>query len=463
MKMKDYSRRNDVIHEEVLLPAHAPPEYRNREVLWNSVEGNEKRFDAQYARRIVAALPRELSQRDYIDLMRAFCQDNFVSKGMCCDLAIHDDGKGNPHAHIMLTMRGIDENGKWMPNSKMVYELDGNGNRIKLSSGNYKSHKENTVDWNDRRYAEIWRHNWELINNRFLEWNGRSERLDMRSYKRQGKDKVPTVHMGGAALGMERKGVRTFLGSLNSDIKKANEEKTVIRRSLKGLVQTFLELNNELKEAEEDEKRNSLTGALLEYMDIRREKRRDWTVKGQNTGTAKDLNEISSFIAFIQAMGLTDMKKFREYTDELLPKDEGLQRKIKNNERRIREINNILDSFQTVKDYGDIHNKYQKIYWKRNKEKYRLEHEEELDAYDKADRYLRARYPELKIPVKKLKAELEELTEADISLENERKVMASEVDKVKKIRQILKKMRSEIFGNIEDRTDDAPRTASDRR
>ena len=80
-----------------------------------------------------------------------------------------------------LTMRAMDEHGKWLPKSRKVYDLDENGERIKLPSGRWKSHKEDTVDWNDQKYCEIWRHEWEVIQNRYLEANDRPERVDLRS------------------------------------------------------------------------------------------------------------------------------------------------------------------------------------------------------------------------------------------------------------------------------------------
>ena len=122
----------------------------------------------------------------HADLIRDYCREFFVSKGMIADFAIHDKGNGNPHAHILLTMRAMDENGKWLPKSRKVYDLDENGERIRLPSGSWKSHKEDTVDWNDQKYGEIWRQGWAATANRYLEANGRPERLDLRSYERQG-------------------------------------------------------------------------------------------------------------------------------------------------------------------------------------------------------------------------------------------------------------------------------------
>ena len=103
----------------------------------------------------------------------------------------------------------MDGKGRWLPKSRKVYDLDENGERIRLPSGRWKSHKENTVDWNDRKYAEIWRQGWADTANRYLEANDRPERLDLRSYARQGIDQIPTVHMGPAACQMEKKGIQT--------------------------------------------------------------------------------------------------------------------------------------------------------------------------------------------------------------------------------------------------------------
>ena len=94
----DYTRKGGIVHAEIMLPAHAPPEFADRSILWNSVEQIEKARDSQLAREIEAALPRELSGEQQLALVRAYVKDNFVDKGMCADFAIHDKGTGNPHA-----------------------------------------------------------------------------------------------------------------------------------------------------------------------------------------------------------------------------------------------------------------------------------------------------------------------------------------------------------------------------
>ena len=107
----DFTKKRGVVFTEVSLPAHAPPEYADRNVLWNAVEKAEKKSNAQLAREIEVALPKELSRECQIEIVRRYVQENFVSVGMCADWALHDKGDGNPHAHIMLTMRGIKPDG----------------------------------------------------------------------------------------------------------------------------------------------------------------------------------------------------------------------------------------------------------------------------------------------------------------------------------------------------------------
>ncbi len=104
---------------------------------------------------------------------------------MCVDFNIHDTGSGKPHAHILLTMRPMDERGEWLPKSKKEYVLDENGERIRLSSGRYKTRKVDLVDWNSQENAEVWRKVWADLANEFLERNNRPERIDHRSYERQ--------------------------------------------------------------------------------------------------------------------------------------------------------------------------------------------------------------------------------------------------------------------------------------
>ena len=300
-KTKFYNKKKELVHAEIMLPSHAPPGFADRATLWNAVEAVENQWNSQLARRIVLAFPVEVPKKQYLKMIREFCQEQFVSKGMIADFAIHDKGDGNPHAHILLTLRAMDEHGKWLPKARKVYDLDENGERIQLPSGNWKCHKENTVDWNDQKYAEIWRHSWETITNRYLEAAGRPERVDLRSFERQGIQQIPTVHLGPAAHQMEKRGVETFLGNLNRDIRAANSLMQSIRSAIRGLQRWIADLNEKkqlLLDALEKAKEPTLSDLLVDYFNLRNEQRSDWSGKAKLKCTVRDFEEVKQAVDY---------------------------------------------------------------------------------------------------------------------------------------------------------------------
>ena len=319
-EVKHYPEKRGIVHNEILLPANAPPEYADRNTFWNAAEAVEKQWNSQLARRWVLTIPREIPPYQYAALVREFCKQQFVSKGMIVDFAIHDPNPPghNPHAHVMLTMRAMDGHGKWLPKSRKVYDLDENGERIKLPSGRWKSHKEDTVDWNDRKYCEIWRHEWEVIQNRYLEANNRPERVDLRSYARQGLDIVPTVHEGAAVRQMEKRGIQTNIGNLNREIKAANRLMQSIRQLIKNLKSWITELGEKRKELlaqKAAEEATLLPNLLMKYMEIRKEERKDWTRSGQNRGTSQDLKAVSEALSYLQQKGLSTVEDLEAFLE----------------------------------------------------------------------------------------------------------------------------------------------------
>jgi len=155
--MHDYSRKGGVVYSDILIPDHAPVEYNYRKYLWNAVEQVEKNTNAQLAREVRLALPAEFDFWTNVHLVNDYANQHFVSRGMCADISIHDNADGNPHAHVLLTMRPLEQDGTWGAKSKMEYILDDNGERINLPSGRYKTTKVTTTDWDSRDNAEIWR------------------------------------------------------------------------------------------------------------------------------------------------------------------------------------------------------------------------------------------------------------------------------------------------------------------
>ena len=268
---KSYDSKEGIMHTEIMLPPNAPREYADRNTLWNAVEEIENQWNSQLARRFHLIIPREIPPEQYVPLVREYCRVFFVSKGMIADIAIHDPHPPghNPHAHVLVTMRAMDEKGKWLPKARKVYDLDENGERIRLPSGNWKSHKENTVDWNERKYGMIWRMGWQDFQNQYLEANGRPERVDLRSYEAQGIDKIPTVHMGPAVTAMERRGIQTDIGNLNREIRNTNSIMQSIKQMIRNLRNWLVELNECRKEliAEQAElEANMLPKVLMKYL-----------------------------------------------------------------------------------------------------------------------------------------------------------------------------------------------------
>ena len=399
-QVKHYPEKRGIVHNEILLPANAPPEYADRNTLWNAAEAVEKQWNSQLARRWVLTIPREIPSDQYAVLVQEFCQQQFVSKGMIVDFAIHDPHPPghNPHAHVLLTMRAMDEHGKWLPKSRKVYDLDENGERMKLSSGRWKSHKEDTVDWNDQKYCEIWRHEWEVIQNRYLEANDRPERVDLRSYARQGLDIIPTVHEGAAVRQMEKRGIQTNIGNLNREIRAANR----LMKSIRQLIQ-------------------NLKGWITELGEKRKE-----LLAQKGLSTVKDLE------AFLESSG----KSAADYRNQMKPK-----------EARSKVIDGILASRTDCKECKPVYEKYQKIFFKKTKEKFKQEHPE-VARYEKAAAYL-AKHPDDKDSTQK---ELQEEQETLLEEIAELKVPLTEVQEdLKKLRDIRYWVRKATPGTEESK------------
>jgi hypothetical protein len=243
-EVHDYTRKTGIEYSEIIAPSNAPEWASDRAKLWNEVEKIEKSKNSQLAREINIALPKELSLEKQIELTREFVKDTFVDKGMVADISIHDTQKGNPHAHIMLTMRPF-ENGEWGAKAKKEYILDKKGEKIKLKSGEYKSRKIDTVDWNKKENLEKWREQWANYANRTLERNGIKERIDHRTLAEQGIERVPQIHVGTHASAMEKRGVQSERGQLNNEIKELNKELENIDKENNKAISEYKELKQE--------------------------------------------------------------------------------------------------------------------------------------------------------------------------------------------------------------------------
>lgn len=249
--ISDYTKKKGIAFSEIALPSNAPKEYADREVLWNAVQEVEKSKDAQLCREFEIALPKELSLEEQIDLVRTFTK-SLVSEGMIADYSIHDKNDGNPHVHILTTMRRIDDNGKWMAKQRKVYSLDESGNRIpvidpktgkqKVESSGRKVWKREpllTNDWNKKEKLVEWRKRWSDICNEAIDKKNALieeenlavnlyaqqeaiSHIDHRSYAEQGVNKTPTIHEGWQARKMERLGMTSERLEQNRRINQMN-------------------------------------------------------------------------------------------------------------------------------------------------------------------------------------------------------------------------------------------------
>ena len=392
----DYTRKRGVVHTEILLPPHAPPSFSDRSTLWNSVELYEKAGNAQLAREIDAALPIELSREEQIRLVREYCSSQFVSRGMCVDFAIHDTDSGNPHCHIMLTMRPLDERGAWAAKSKKEYDLDENGERIRLPSGRYKTHKVDLTGWNDKGNALLWRKAWADISNAYLERAGRPERIDHRSNAERGIDELPTVHMGVAACQMEKKGIATEKGELNRNIQKANRLIREIRAQIGKLKEWIGELFKARETAPEQPPQSpGLANLLMKYLSVQREKSRKYSQSWQRQHAADELKTVAKAVNYLSEHGISTLAELDATLSSVSDQADAIRAGMKTAEKRMKELQKLIEYGKNYTEYKPIHDELKKLKngWTSKRDKYEEAHRAELTLWNAASRYLHANLP----------------------------------------------------------------------
>ena len=280
----DYTRKRGLVWQEVFLPPIAPAAWSDRSILWNAVEENEKTKDSRLAREFVVALPIELGKTDWQSLLTEFIQDNFVAEGMCADVAIHDPYPPghNPHAHIMLTIRPLQENGKWQHKTEKEYLCIKDGEEKGFTASEFKDaqkegwekqyrykagkkkvyltpsaaqekgyeridkHPKSTrygrqnpisEQWNSEKQLCLWRANWADAVNKMLALNQINTTIDHRSFADQGITEQPTIHEGYIAQNMEKKGLIADRCEINRQIRADNRILRELKTQIKKLVQ----------------------------------------------------------------------------------------------------------------------------------------------------------------------------------------------------------------------------------
>jgi len=393
----DYHNKG-LLHSEIFLLENIPKEFQNRSFLWNSVELNEKASNAQLARNFIIALPKELSFEENKKLITEFIQENFVSKGMIADLAIHDEsneGNNNIHAHIMTTLRPINEKGQWQAKSKKEYILDDEGNKILNKNGKPKTRKVELTDWNNKGNAEKWRVSFAEICNIYLERNNLEKRVDHRSFERQGIEEIPTIHLGASASALERKGIETDKGNINREIKKHNSLVKAIKEriseltswigSLIGNLQAkYDEYKQEKKEEYESEAELfNLYEYISIYHDLQGEKARKLNPYASNKKIGADLRRFSKARIYLKDNKLQTIADLQEKIFELAKQSKKISSDIQEKTQRIKDLNQCLICSDIIKENKKVYQEYKsKTLFK---DSFYNSHKKEID------RYLRAR------------------------------------------------------------------------
>ena len=424
--VNDYTRKGGVAHTEILLPANAQPQYADRATLWNAVEMGERNKNAQLAREIELALPVELTLAQNRELVRQYCQQNFVDKGMCADICLHDKNDGNPHAHIMLTVRPIAPDGTWGAKSKKEYVLDENSERVQQKNGDFKTYKVSTVDWNEPTKAEEWRAAWADAVNGALERQGLDERIDHRSFARQGKEEIPTVHLGASATQMERRGIATKRGKLNRGIVAFNSK-------LQQLNAKISELQSWLKEEADKAASPTLTDVLQNI--IARHEQKQITSLYQVKNNSNMLVEMRDFLI---GNDIADMAGLQDKIGELSGERSALGHKLNQLDRSWRELDNHLKQVDIYREHKEIYTQYKAIKKSKKQEKFHDEHRREITLYEAARRHLNGVMDEkTALPVKAWRAERDRLYAKYNSLEHDYVLLSREVKEIEQVRRGL--------------------------
>ena len=299
--LHDFTRKRGLVWEHIFLPDNAPQEWQERSELWNAVERTEKTKDSRLARELVVALPVELGKDQWVALLTDYIQSNFVADGMCADVAIHDTDGHNPHAHIMLTVRPLDDKGKWQYKTEKEYLCKRNGEEKGFTAAEFlqakaqgwekqyqyyigkkkvymppseaeqngyeraskypkstKYGRQNSITarWNSDEQLVAWRENWAQTTNKYLDEADRSDaHIDHRSHAARGINEQSTIHEGYVAQAMERRGLIADRCEINRQIKADNallrELKAAfakISQAVKNTVPTLAEAMESLRE-----------------------------------------------------------------------------------------------------------------------------------------------------------------------------------------------------------------------
>lgn len=417
----DYTKKGGVVFTEIMLPPNVPEHFSDRSTLWNDLEQFEKRGDAQLAYSFDIAMQNEFTLEENIEFARQFVREQFLSAGMIVDFAFHLPGKDendipNPHFHVLVPIRPLNEDGTWGAKQHRVYNLDENGQRIKKENGQWDFVAVPTTDWGRPETLQKWRKEWaKFINSKFEE-KGLDCRIDHRSYVDQGLDLLPTVHEGPQVRKMEKRGIRTEKGDLNRWIKKFNQ----MYRSLQSTIAALKEWIKEAKEILKEPEEVYLVDLLRDCQDMRNQVASTYQ-RGKKRAKISNMKRFNEECNYLLRRNISTLSEFENYILSLNDQIGSSVSSMNEKKEKIKELQQLIEQAKVYKELKPIAEelKKERYRFKKAKVKYQEEHETELRRYYMVKRKLKeAGFEKEPFPLKAWEKELQQL-EAQYSEEYE--------------------------------------------
>ena len=391
--MHDYTRKHGCVYSEIFLPSNAPPEWQDRTELWNAVEAAEKAKDSRLARELIVALPVEIGLDEWKAILKDFISKQCVNKGMCADVSIHDTDGHNPHAHILLTMRPLDDKGKWQAKTQKEYlckrgdeergftaaefktaqadgwekqyqykvdkkklymtptEAEQQGyERVSKNPKSTRYGRQNPIcaEWNSEEQVLRWRKAWEGVTNKALEQNSIDARVDCRSFKECGIDEQPTIHEGVSAHIIEQRGGVSERCEMNRQIKADNALLLEIKKQIKKLSaivvdkvkKTVLDFANTLE--------NLRNRYIFNRYEITQNENISTELKQYNTTIDVTVQRYNGIVQQLDNK-ITELKKMKAEQKHLNPihifRHKELTEHIDKTEKEIKKLQNLKSAF----------------------------------------------------------------------------------------------------------------------
>ena len=435
-EVSDYTHKGGVICSEILLPPRAPPEYADRQTLWNAVEKAEHGKDAQLAYSLDIALQNELTMEENIALARRFLLEQFISKGMIVDFAVHapdrePDGIPNPHFHVLCPIRPLKADGTWGAKQRRVYRLDDYGERICGKNGKPLFDAAPTTDWGKPETLQRWREEWANYVNRSFERAGFSCRVDHRTLEKQGVDRLPTIHEGPTVRAMEAKGIATDKGEFNRWTRVTDAALRKLREKIKELLAWLKEIRKELSAPREP----TLAEYLRAYYDRR------------NAGAWSNKAKVNNLKAHADTFNFLTERRLYTF-DDLLAYTDALDKKLSKwnaareaKKARIRELDGLISAAENYMEYKPVVEKLNSIKFTKRREAFKAQHDREITMYYAARRKLNGFISKGAPPVEHWKQERAKLRWEHGSVEAEYTDLYHESMELLKIRKCVEDVR----------------------